>query len=176
LPLQGFFARPENKADGTQDLFQWECGIPGKAGVSYCTHTFRLVLKFSFPWFFCPQLFELRFCFCSFILLVYFQTPWEGGLYPLTMTFSEDYPSKPPKCLCQHVYKLSGFAISESILFFLFLSTQYSLTGKFHTALFHPNIYPSGTVCLSILNEEQDWKPAITIRQVTMTMARVHCQ
>ena len=25
-------------------------------------------------------------------------TLWAGGFYPLTMEFSEDYPSKPPKC------------------------------------------------------------------------------
>ncbi|KAL2507233.1 UBC core domain-containing protein [Forsythia ovata] len=25
-------------------------------------------------------------------------TNWEGGYYPLTMHFSKDYPSKPPKC------------------------------------------------------------------------------
>eukprot|EP01083_Nonionella_stella_P191554 708916_1 len=35
---------------------------------------------------------------------------------------------------------------------------------QFDQALFHPNIYPSGTVCLSILNEEKGWKPAITVR------------
>lgn len=27
-------------------------------------------------------------------------------------------------------------------------------------------MYPSGTVCLSILDEEKSWKPAITIKQV----------
>jgi ubiquitin-protein ligase len=32
--------------------------------------------------------------------------------------------------------------------------------------LFHPNVYPSGTVCLSLLDEEKDWRPAITIKQV----------
>lgn len=32
--------------------------------------------------------------------------------------------------------------------------------------LFHPNVYPSGTVCLSILNEDEDWKPAITIKAI----------
>lgn len=37
---------------------------------------------------------------------------------------------------------------------------------KFVGGLFHPNIYPSGTVCLSILNEDDGWRPAITIRQV----------
>ena len=26
------------------------------------------------------------------------QTDWEGGYYPLTLIFTEDYPSKPPKC------------------------------------------------------------------------------
>ena len=64
-------------------------------------------------------------------------TPWEGGLYKLTMIFPDDYPSKPPKC-------------------------------KFTPPLFHPNVYPSGTVCLSILDEEKSWKPAITIKQIVL--------
>ncbi|EZG83061.1 putative ubiquitin conjugating enzyme [Gregarina niphandrodes] len=62
---------------------------------------------------------------------------WEGGEYTLLMDFSEDYPSKPPKC-------------------------------RFTPVLFHPNIYPSGTVCLSILSEDEDWKPSITIKQVLL--------
>ena len=39
-------------------------------------------------------------------------------------------------------------------------------TGKFVPPLFHPNVYPSGTICLSILNEEEGWRPAITLKQV----------
>lgn len=39
---------------------------------------------------------------------------------------------------------------------------------KFVPPLFHPNVYPSGTVCLSILNEDEAWKPAITIRQILL--------
>ncbi|CAK7347507.1 unnamed protein product [Dovyalis caffra] len=62
-------------------------------------------------------------------------TDWEGGYFPLTLHFSEDYPSKPPKC-------------------------------KFPQGFFHPNIYPSGTVCLSILNEDYGWRPAITVKQI----------
>ncbi|KAJ4759237.1 SUMO-conjugating enzyme SCE1 [Rhynchospora pubera] len=62
-------------------------------------------------------------------------TDWEGGYYPLTLHFSEDYPSKPPKC-------------------------------KFPQGFFHPNVYPSGTVCLSILNEDYGWRPAITVKQI----------
>lgn len=40
------------------------------------------------------------------------------------------------------------------------------VTGKFEPPLFHPNVYPSGTVCLSLLDEEKDWRPAVTIKQV----------
>ncbi|KAJ4963637.1 hypothetical protein NE237_023576 [Protea cynaroides] len=62
-------------------------------------------------------------------------TDWEGGYFPITLHFSEDYPSKPPKC-------------------------------KFPQGFFHPNVYPSGTVCLSILNEDSGWRPAITVKQI----------
>jgi ubiquitin-conjugating enzyme E2 I len=62
-------------------------------------------------------------------------TVWDGGVYPLSIEFSEDYPTKPPLC-------------------------------KFPKGFFHPNIYPSGTVCLSILNE--DWRPAITVKQMLL--------
>ena len=37
---------------------------------------------------------------------------------------------------------------------------------SFKPVLFHPNIYPSGTVCLSILNEDEDWKPSLSIGQI----------
>ena len=30
-----FYARPSRKADGSQNLMVWECGIPGKKGVRY---------------------------------------------------------------------------------------------------------------------------------------------
>ncbi|KAH7650426.1 ubiquitin conjugating enzyme [Cryptosporidium bovis] len=64
-------------------------------------------------------------------------TPWEYGEYTLIVTFPDDYPAKPPKCI-------------------------------FQPPLFHPNIYPSGTVCLSILNEDEDWKPSITMKQILL--------
>lgn len=73
------------------------------------------------------------------------------------MAFPEDYPNKPPKCV-------------------------------FNPVLFHPNVYPSGTVggfiwpsisfvpfemcrmsiqvCLSILNEDKDWRAGITVKQI----------
>lgn len=57
------------------------------------------------------------------------------AFFPLAIHFTEDYPSKPPKC-------------------------------KFPAGFFHPNVYPSGTVCLSILNEDSGWRPAITVKQI----------
>jgi len=38
----------------------------------------------------------------------------------------------------------------------------------FEPPLFHPNVYPSGTVCLSLLDEDKDWCPNITIKQILM--------
>lgn len=32
--LQGFVARPTKKEDGTMNLMNWECAIPGKKGVN----------------------------------------------------------------------------------------------------------------------------------------------
>ncbi|KAH3684488.1 hypothetical protein WICPIJ_004538 [Wickerhamomyces pijperi] len=39
---------------------------------------------------------------------------------------------------------------------------------KFDQGFYHPNVYPSGTICLSILNEEQDWSPAINLKQIVL--------
>lgn len=38
--------------------------------------------------------------------------------------------------------------------------------AKFPPSFFHPNVYPSGTVCLSIINEDEDWKPSISVKQI----------
>uniref|UniRef100_A0A1I8J5I2 UBIQUITIN_CONJUGAT_2 domain-containing protein n=3 Tax=Macrostomum lignano TaxID=282301 RepID=A0A1I8J5I2_9PLAT len=39
---------------------------------------------------------------------------------------------------------------------------------KFEPPLFHPNVYPSGTVCLSLLDEEKDWRASVTIKQILL--------
>lgn len=38
----------------------------------------------------------------------------------------------------------------------------------FPANFYHPNVYPSGKICLSILNESQDWKPSITLKQILL--------
>ena len=37
---------------------------------------------------------------------------------------------------------------------------------RFPAKFFHPNVYPSGTVCLSILSEDEGWRPSITVKQI----------
>ncbi|XP_055810968.1 SUMO-conjugating enzyme SCE1-like isoform X2 [Solanum dulcamara] len=39
---------------------------------------------------------------------------------------------------------------------------------KFPQGFFHPNVHPSGTICLSILNEGIGWSPAILIKQILL--------
>ncbi len=46
---------------------------------------------------------------------------------------------------------------------------------KFVPPLYHPNVYPSGTICLSILNEDDGWRPAITIKQLLLGMHTCLC-
>jgi len=41
---------------------------------------------------------------------------------------------------------------------------------KFTPPLFHPNVYPSGTVRMSILKEEKSWTPEITMIQIVLAI------
>ena len=97
----GFVAKPKTLPDGSQDLLNWACVVPGKPN-----------------------------------------TIWEGGRYPVNMKFTEEYPSAPP----------------------------YVAFGKDDTGmpLFHPNVYPSGKICLSLLDADKGWKPALTVKQVLL--------
>lgn len=102
------------------------------------------------------------------------KTQWEGGLFKLDLLFPEGQTSSVPVserqlttgCRISHetpkMYAIP--TVPESLHR---LSTDI-FTGKFVPPLFHPNVYPSGTVCLSILNEEEGWKPAITIKQILL--------
>jgi Ubiquitin-protein ligase len=47
------------------------------------------------------------------------------------------------------------------------------LLGQFKPVLPHPNVYPSGTVCLSILNDEEDWKPNISIKTILLGIQKL---
>ncbi|KYK58337.1 ubiquitin-conjugating enzyme E2-18 kDa [Drechmeria coniospora] len=93
------------------------------------------------------------------------KTIWEGGLFKLNIIFPDEYPTKPPKCEpgvpCNRPRPAWHPATRRR-------TTTDESPGKFFPPLFHPNVYPSGTVCLSILNEEEAWKPAITVKQILL--------
>ena len=44
---------------------------------------------------------------------------------------------------------------------------------QFIPPLYHPNIYPSGSVCLSILNEDLAWSPSITVRDILLGIQKL---
>uniref|UniRef100_A0A667J6A3 Ubiquitin conjugating enzyme E2 I n=1 Tax=Lynx canadensis TaxID=61383 RepID=A0A667J6A3_LYNCA len=120
----GFVAVPTKNPDGTMNLMNWECAIPGKKG-----------------------------------------TPWEGGLFKLRMLFKDDYPSSPPKCNRSPWCREIAFILPDDRCRQKHVSF-FPVVQAIEPPLFHPNVYPSGTVCLSILEEDKDWRPAITIKQV----------
>ncbi|GFF26378.1 SUMO-conjugating enzyme ubc9 [Aspergillus udagawae] len=98
-------------------------------------------------------------------------TLWEGGLFKLDVVFPDEYPTKPPKCTffpSDYWHDIFIHIATSSASIEIVESDVANDTGKFVPPLFHPNVYPSGTVCLSILNEEEAWKPAITIKQILL--------
>ena len=72
-------------------------------------------------------------------------TPYEGAIL-LFDIFAENYPNEPPKVL--------------------FTSPR----GKEYI---HPNLYPNGKVCLSILNTwgAKEWSPLLTFEKLLMTIS-----
>ncbi|KFD58885.1 hypothetical protein M514_00048 [Trichuris suis] len=38
----------------------------------------------------------------------------------------------------------------------------------FDPPLFHPNVFPSGTVCLSILDVQKDWRTSLTVKDILL--------
>ncbi|MCJ1308330.1 E2 SUMO-conjugating protein ubc9 [Agyrium rufum] len=102
------------------------------------------------------------------------KTLWEGGLFKLDLAFpdGEFCPTHPLTFSSSSDLFARGFITkhrrADSLNPFT-KNPEYPTKPpkcKFTPPLFHPNVYPSGTVCLSILNEEEGWKPAITIKAI----------
>ena len=78
-------------------------------------------------------------------------TPYFGGFYLFEFTYPFDYPHSPPAI----VYHTNGCGIR-----------------------FHPNLYKTGKVCLSILNtwKGEQWTSCQTISTVLLTLCMVLCK
>ncbi|KAI9807246.1 MAG: Ubiquitin-conjugating enzyme E2 7 [Sarcosagium campestre] len=77
-------------------------------------------------------------------------TPFEGGIFPATLSFPKDYPLAPP-------------------------------VMKFTCDIWHPNVYPSGLVCISILHAPGDdpnmyehaserWSPIQSVEKILISV------
>jgi ubiquitin-protein ligase len=64
-------------------------------------------------------------------------TPFEGGVFKLKMSFDEAYPQHPPEV-------------------------------SFISRVYHPNVYPSGELCLDILKNK--WSPTYDIGAVLLSV------
>jgi ubiquitin-protein ligase len=77
-------------------------------------------------------------------------SPYQQGVFFLTIHFPTDYPFKPPKVIC---FPLTG---EIDVLNWIF-----TLQVAFTTRIYHPNINSNGSICLDILRSQ--WSPALTI-------------
>lgn len=92
-------------------------------------------------------------------------TPFEGGIFPAELKFPKDYPLNPPKM------KFLG-------------EIWYILTAHSHSILTntrHPNVYPNGEVCISILHPPGDdpnhyeqaserWSPIQSVEKILISV------
>lgn len=68
-------------------------------------------------------------------------------------------------------WKLSFLMITLLSLLDVIESLSTLCVGVFKPVLFHPNVYPSGTVCLSLLNPKKSefgWRPSISVKEILL--------
>ena len=46
---------------------------------------------------------------------------------------------------------------------------------RFAAGFFHMNVYPSGTICVSTINEEEGWTPEMTLPEILFTIQQLLC-
>ncbi|NXG42692.1 UB2D3 enzyme, partial [Psilopogon haemacephalus] len=80
-------------------------------------------------------------------------SPYQGGVFFLTIHFPTDYPFKPPKVSASTSPQPPS---PPPPLTFSFLPQV-----AFTTRIYHPNINSNGSICLDILRSQ--WSPALTI-------------
>lgn len=75
-------------------------------------------------------------------------TPYDGGVFPFTVRFTNRYPADPPKVL--------------------FLSPNEKIR-------FHPNLYETGKVCLSILGTwtGPEWTSVMNLRSLILSLQSI---
>lgn len=151
--LQGFFARPAKNEDGSTNMMKWECGIPGKEGTNWEGAVWRawrwsggVARPFAHP-----------ACRCRRRRVssehgVSRRVPVQAAQVQVRAA------ALPPEC----VPLWCACELAEPAMLF---GVAFRLSSCTHG---RSGAVAAGTVCLSILNEEEDWRPAITVKQVLM--------
>lgn len=80
-------------------------------------------------------------------------TPYEGGYFQVKFAFTEEFPTAPPKCE-------QNASLSLLVLI--------SIAGRMLTKIFHPNVSPSGEICVNTL--KKDWKSTYGIEHILVTV------
>ena len=70
---------------------------------------------------------------------------WASATFIVALHFPPSYPSRPPRAM-------------------------FYVPGETSTTLYHPNIYPSGTVCLSLLNDRLGWVPTVSVKAILLAI------
>ncbi|XP_067374871.1 ubiquitin-conjugating enzyme E2 D2 isoform X1 [Channa argus] len=124
-------------------------------------------------------------------------SPYQSGVFFLTIHFPTDYPFKPPKvsetqtqtekikqnnteahadCLQKHATALHHpISCSSNLTPHPPTPPHFSvcLQVAFTTRIYHPNINSNGSICLDILRSQ--WSPALTISKVLLSICSLLC-
>ena len=100
-------------------------------------------------------------------------SPYQGGVFFLTIHFPTDYPFKPPKVhITVEMYiakvKDTNKCPPQKILFTICFQVAFT------TRIYHPNINSNGSICLDILRSQ--WSPALTISKGTCVSCNMHLE
>ena len=91
-------------------------------------------------------------------------TSWEGGIYTMRLMFTEQYPDKPPRVRFTTEMVRSRPPLTRG------WGRVKDECGSDLAALppqFHPNIYPDGTLCLDLIQD--NWSPIYSVAQPVTT-------
>ena len=105
-------------------------------------------------------------------------SPFEGGVFFLSVHFPPNYPSRPPEVtnLFFCMWSLLNFVYHQIGLFFLplvIISGCLWCKVSLLTKVYHPNINSDdGSIWIDILR--QNWSPALTLSKVIISLFHFH--
>jgi ubiquitin-conjugating enzyme E2 A len=92
-------------------------------------------------------------------------TSWEGGIYTMRLMFTEQYPDKPPRVRFTTEMVRSRPPLTRG------WGRVKDKCGSDLAALppqFHPNIYPDGTLCLDLIQD--NWSPIYSVSSILIAI------